>query len=210
MHEPTDKLIETLAREAKPVKPMWSPRMRAAGWLAAAAAAFTLVVVITGAGHSMLARFGDPLYAIEFLGTMLTGATAIVAAATISIPGRSWRWTLLPLPSALLWIVAASIRCAANTAPIGPVWASANCFWFITMISMPLAIALFVFLRRVASINLVNSTALGGLGVAALATTLLQFFHPEGTSAVDFITHVAAILTIVGFMSTLGRGALGP
>src|SRR5262249_49367176 len=131
-----------------------------------------------------------------------------IAAMTLSIPGRSDAWALLPLPSALLWIGAAIVRCLSNPQPGEPLLASAFCFEFITFVSLPLAVMLYFALKRVASVNLIKVTELGGLGIAAFAAALLQFFHPEQTTAIDFSTHIVATVLIVVLMSTIGRRAL--
>ena len=209
MREPTEKLIETLARDARPVRPLAPPLVRASALISAILIGFGLVVAITGAGSLMAARLHDTLYMLELAGTFLTGATAIAAAATLSVPGRSYSWMLLPLPSALLWFGAATTRCVLNIAQGSEsLFSSSSCFFFIAMVGMPLAVALFFVLRRSTAVNLASVMALGGLGVAALAATLLQFFHPEDTTAVDFATHLAATAGIVAFMMTLGSGAL--
>ena len=188
------------------------PLVRAAAWITVVALGFTSVVAVTGVASTMVERLPDTIYVLELVATLLTGVTAVIAAATLTVPGRSYRWTLLPLPSVIVWFGCAAVRCYQHVAVFGigalSPFESTNCFVFIAMVSMPLAIGLFFFLRRAAPINLGRVTALGGLGVAALAATLLQFFHPEDTTPVDFATHLAAVSAIVLFMMTFGRGAL--
>ena len=212
MREPTtDRLIEALALQARAVKPLLPPALRAAAWLALVAACFAFIIVLGGAGAEMASRLPDQIYLLELVATVVTGAAAIVAAAPLSIPGRSPRWLLLPLPSALVWFGCASWRCYRHVEAYGldlSPFQSVHCFMFITGASVPLAIAAFFFLRRALPMNSGRVTALAGLGVAALAAVLLQFFHPAETTPVDFATHLAAIALIVVVMTTLGRRAL--
>ena len=212
MREPTDQLIEDLARDARPVKPLSPPLARAAVWIAVIVLGFGLIVVLTGAGPEMISRLRNGVYMLELTATFLTGIAATVAATMLTIPGRSHWWALLPLPSAIVWLGCATTRCYQHVAAFGfdklsPL-ENVHCFVFIVMVGTPLAIALFFSLRRAAAINFAGVTALGGLGVASLAATLLQFFHPEDTTPVDVATHLAAVAAIIVFMTTLGRGAL--
>jgi hypothetical protein len=46
-------------------------------------------------------------------------------------------------------------------------------------------------------------TAVGGLGVAALAAATLQFYHPFDVTIVDLAVHVTAVLIVVAAI-TLG------
>jgi hypothetical protein len=65
---------------------------------------------------------------------------------------------------------------------LGP---SANCFVFIVgfsvPLSVPLAAALYWALKQATPLETLSVTAIGGLGVAALAATILQFFHSPFT-----------------------------
>jgi hypothetical protein len=206
--KPTDELIRDLVADARPVTPLQPPLVRALLWVLAVVCVFGVAVVIAGTGAVMLPRFSDTPYVLEFAGTVATAIAAIIAAMTLSIPGRSDAWALLPLPSTLLWIAAAAERCVANPQPGQSLFASAFCLEFIVGVSVPLAFTLFFVLRRIATVNLLKITALGGLGVAAFATALLQFFHPEQTTTIDFSTHVVATVLVVVLMCTTGQRAL--
>ncbi|MBI1211329.1 MAG: DUF1109 family protein [Alphaproteobacteria bacterium] len=208
MPKPTDELIQDLVADARPVTPLQPPLVRALLWVLAVVCVFAVAVAIAGTGAVMLPRLGDMPYVLEFAGTLTTAITAIIAAMTLSIPGRSDAWALLPLPSALLWIAAAAERCFANPQPGESIFASAFCFEFIVSVSIPLALTLFFVLRRIATVNLLKVTALGGLGVAAFATALLQFFHPEQTTTIDFSTHVVATVLVVVLICTIGQRVL--
>jgi hypothetical protein len=76
-------------------------------------------------------------------------------------------------------------------------------------LSIPLAAALYVVLRRARPLNLAPVMAIGGLGVAGLAVTTLQFFHPFDVTVMDLALHAAAVLTVIAFTSVLGRLRLG-
>ena len=66
------------------------------------------------------------------------------------------------------------------------------------------------FLGRARSIAPLPVALLGGLGAAALAALLLQFFHPFGLTAIDLPIHFAAVLALVGLSALARRRTLAP
>ena len=56
-------------------------------------------------------RNGDFQSALAWTASLLTGATAVVAAAHLALPDRSRRWALLPLPFLALWLTASGVGC---------------------------------------------------------------------------------------------------
>lgn len=212
MREPTDTLIERLSRSAAPVKPLWPPYLRAAAFVAGALLVMSAVAALAGQANIVFANLGDMPFAAAFVGALVTGICAVVAAIMTSVPGRSEAWAFLPLPGAVLWLLSGGVECYRYVAAFGlggdGPFASLGCFLFIVMAGVPAAVGVFFLLRRTVSINLVGVTALAGLGAAMLAVALLQFFHPPGTNPVDFATHIVAVVALMAFMLTLGRRAL--
>jgi uncharacterized membrane protein len=51
---------------------------------------------------------------------------------------------------------------------------------------------------------------LGGLGTAALAAFILQFFHPFAVTFVDLAFHLMAIAIVVSAAALLKRRTLSP
>src|SRR6185312_10138724 len=148
----TEELIESLGTQLSPVRPLLPPSWRAAGWLGGAALLGALVVSLTVGLHIFSTRTALPRVACQCAGEGLTAVTAVLAAFMRSVPGRSWRWALLPLPGCALWLAASGLGCLANGwslhGPGGFVGESSHCFAFILGASVPLAAALFLLLRR--------------------------------------------------------------
>ncbi len=69
--------------------------------------------------------------------------------------------------------------------------------------SIPVAVALYLALRRALPLEPLRVMAVGGLGVAALAAAALQFYHPFDVTIVDLAVHVTAVLIVVAAI-TLG------
>ncbi len=203
-----DRLIESLAGQLQPVRRV-PPGALALGWL---------VVVIVFAGylaamsdlHAMMRRLmAAPDMWLAALGSALTGVLAVVAAFMTSIPGRSPRWALLPLPALALWIWESGMGCARGwhlpglrDAGFGD---SDHCFIFICGLSLPLSLLLMVLLRWTFPLRPNLTLALGGLAAAGTAATLLNFFHPYDASVSDLVIHAVAVALVVGANRLFGE-----
>jgi hypothetical protein len=152
-------------------------------------------------------RASDPKLALELAGTLLTGILATVAAFELSLPDRPLRWALLPAPSFALWLGSSGYSCWRHWLVRGPdgwrIGESGDCFLWIVGLGVPLAVSLFVLLRRSHPLAPAPVAAMAGLGVASLAAFLLQFFHPFDVTFIDLGLHLAAVATVV----ILARGA---
>ena len=195
-------LIDELVAELRPVRPLPSPIVRAASWLAV-----VLVIAIALASFADLAEMRHRLMAVPdmwlaFVGSTLTAILAAVAAFELDLPDRSPRWSLLPLPALALWICASGLGCARGwgipgVPPMTPMH-STHCFAFIVSFSVPLSVLILFMLRRGYSLTPSLTGVCAGLAVAAAAATLLNFFHPYDIAAVDLAAHALAVALVVG------------
>jgi hypothetical protein len=206
----TDKLIEDLAGTLQPVRRLHAPLWRAGAWLLAVAAVCAVLILRFANLAIFMQRVAVPRTAAECAATAVTGITAVIAAFMLSVPGRSTRWALLPLPPFLSWLGASGLGCLQNGLSLHTggsfIGHSGHCFVFITAASVPLAIALFAMLRRARPIAPLPVAALGTLGVAAIAAFILQFFHPFDVTVIDLTLHLAAI----GLMVLVGTALRRP
>jgi hypothetical protein len=198
---PHDRLIESLAGKLEPVRPV-SPVWLAAGWLFVVIA-FALYLAHFCDRHAMMLRLSAaPDMWLAALGSAVTGVLAVVAAFMTSVPGRSTRWALLPLPALALWIWESGMGCArgwrlpmVHDAAMGD---SDHCLIFIVGVSLPLSLLLMVLLRWTFPLRPNLTLALGGLAAAGAAATLLNFFHPYDASVSDLVFHAVAVALVVG------------
>ena len=197
----TDKLIEDLATDARPVKPLASPLLRAGLLLAGLLAAMAVLVALGGHVTETIAHLASMPFALELVGAALAGVGAIIAAVTLSVPGRSPAWAYLPLPGLALWLAGGGFECYRQVSELGyaptSLLASQDCFTFIFGTGLFAAAAAYIFLRRYLSVDAVRVTALTALGSALLAAALLQFLHAHGTNPVDFATHIVAVALLM-------------
>ncbi len=205
----TAQLIDSLAADAKPVRRLRPPLARAALWLGAFVGIVATVTWATGAWPLMVERLGLTRFAVEMGATFLTGVAAVIAAFYLSLPDRSRFWMMLPLPPLALWLASSGYGCYENWISDGPqgwrLGRSSDCFIFILTTSIPVGIALYLALRRALPLDPLRVMAVGGLGVAALAATSLQFYHPFDVTIVDLAVHVTAVLIVVGCVMLGGR-----
>ena len=208
----TDGLIAELAGDLRPVKRLRPPLLRASLWLGVIAVLSIAFVAGFADMPTFMRRASDPKLALELVGTLLTGILAVVAAFELSLPDRSLRWGLLPLPSLLLWIGSSSYSCWRHWVVDGPSGYGAgeglHCFSWIVAFGVPLGISLFVLLRRAKPLAPAPVAAMAGLGVASIAAFLLQFFHPFDVTFVDLGLHLAAVIAVVVLARAASRSGL--
>lgn len=207
-----ERLVADLAAGLTPVRRLFAPGLRGAGWLAAVAMAGFVV-----AGHADLGalrqRMLVPDLLLSALGSVLTALAAAFAAFQTSVPGRSGAWALLPLPPAVLWIGASGLGCLRTWLAPGTGTAGAgdtgDCLAFLLVVSLPLSLSLGLMLRRACPLRPSLTAALGGLAAAAAAASLLVPIHPFDASASDLAVHLAVVGLVVALNGVLGERLLG-
>lgn len=212
--ESVDRLIGQLTDELVPVRRLWAPWARAGLWIGllfAVAAYFSMTTDVA----AMLQRLGSAADMwLSVIGSASTAILAAVAVFQLSLPDRSPRWALLPLPGAVLWIGASGIGClrvliepaTGHISVVDP----DDCFIFIISMSIPLSIVMIWMLRRAYTLRPNLTAAIGGLAVASAAATLLNFVHPFNVTISDLAVHALAIALVVGTNRLLGGNLLNP
>jgi hypothetical protein len=207
-----DRLIDALAADLRPVRPLLPPALRTLLWLilvAIVAAVLAMFADVSATWHR-LSAISDMW--IAALGSIATMATAALAAFELSLPDRSRAWALLPLPAATLWVGASGLGCIRSVLLPGTHVPAAgetlDCLLFIVGLSVPLSAALMVMLRRGYSLAPRLTAAMAGLASAASAATLLNLFHPFAVAAADLFVHGIAVLIVVVTVRAVGSRTL--
>ena len=211
-----DSLIDRLAAEMRPVRPLRAPPLRALTVLAAIVVIGLIAVAMLGDVAGLRERYADreALLALEMAAMLATAVLAILAAFFVSIPGRSKRWIAAPMPFFALWLLVSGLGCYGDFVLGGgggwELGESLHCLWFILATSAVIAPLLVWRLARAKPIYPLPVALLGGLGVAASSAFVLQFFHPFAVTFIDLAVHLAAILVVVGTVGLFNRRALAP
>ena len=212
----TDALVAALAAEARPVAPLSPPLRRAMRTLVPVALAGAALILIAGDVRGMLARYSgrELLMGVEMAAMLATALLAAIGAFALAVPGRSRRWLIAPLPPFLVWLGTSGLGCYRDLARLGPAgWTlghGGDCLQFILGASLPMGGLMLWRLSRARPIDPLPVALLGGLGAAALAAFLLQFFHPFGLTVIDLGVHFGAVLLIVGLAALSRRRTLAP
>ncbi|TLU73498.1 NrsF family protein [Lichenicoccus roseus] len=208
-----DPLIDALAQDLSPVRPLPGPVRRACLWIA--------VVCLLGIG---LAGFADldrmwarltatPDMTLAAIGAAGCAILAAIAAFISSVPGRSPWWAALPLPAAALWIGASGLGCLRTDllpdSMVEPPSDGMHCLVFIVSFSLPLSALLVLMLRRACPLRPDLSALLIGLASASAAATLLNLFHPFDAAATDLAVHALAVGLVILLNRILGGRLLG-
>lgn len=212
---PTDTLIDRLAAEVRPVRPLRAPGLRAFLALAALALAAGLAIALFGDVADLRRRYAgrEALLAFETMAMLATAALAIVAAFFRAVPGRSPWWVIAPLPALALWLLLSGLGCYDDFLRRGvdyEVGESLHCLSFILASSAIIAPLLIWRVARARPIDPLPVALLLALGSAAASAFILIFFHPFAVTFVDLGVHLSAMLVVAGVIGILNRRALKP
>lgn len=206
-----DALIGRLADDAAPVKPLRPPALRALAWLGAALAVIAGIVAYHGLRPDLAAELAEPGEMLALIAAAATGVAATFAAFFLAVPGYSARWSLLPLPVALVWISGLGIGCYADWVRYGPdgitLGESYECFQAIVLTSLALGVPLAILLRHARLVRPVLTAAMGGLALSSLAAAALELFHRTDARIMDVVWHVAAVTLVVALSSGWGAAS---
>ncbi|AIF47426.1 NrsF family protein [Dyella japonica] len=209
-----ESLIQSLGDQLTPVRRLPPPWRRALGWLLVVAVIATLLLVHHGAGPMIRRWTAEPDIAVAGFGAVMTAVCAAWAAFSLGVPGRSWRWALLPLPWLLLWVGASGLGCLHDwlgpSAHIAHFNEASDCLIFIVSFSVPLSILLILLLRRAYPLRPVLAAIMVGLASAAASAALLEIFHAFAVAATDLLTHALAVAIVVLANALMGGRLLRP
>jgi hypothetical protein len=205
----TPDLIESLVASAAPVRRLRPPVARAVGWLLFAAVMLALVAVGHGVRPDLDLRLQQPVFVIGVAASLATGILAAIASFIASVPDRSRRWLLLPVPALLVWLFTVGYSCLTAWVSIGPdgisLGETARCFATLVLVGAPLSLVLLVMLRFAALLAPTLVAIVGSLAVAALTSAALSLFHPLDATAMILMWNVGTAVLLVALGGLYGR-----
>jgi hypothetical protein len=151
--EDLDKLVESLAREAVPVKPAPHPFLLTLQWGAAAALYLVLSLWISGLRPDLLHKLHEPWFDAELLALLLLFVTASLSAAVLAFPDlhqmHKSAWS--PAVAFALFLLVMLLAWRADNPPAPLPLHSFECTASITLFALLPAAWTFLSLRRFAS-----------------------------------------------------------
>jgi hypothetical protein len=197
----TSSLIASLAANARPVRRLRAPALRAALWLLFAGSIIGALVLDHGMRPDLVRRFSQTSFVLEWAGSLSTAILAAFAAFYISLPGRSGRWAWLPVPALILWSGSMGQGCYADWLHFGAagltLGTSFDCLRFIAATTVPLAALLLFLLRYAAPIRPVSTTLMATLSVSALAASGQSLMHDLDTTIMVLAWHVGTVTLLL-------------
>jgi hypothetical protein len=205
----TEKLIQTLADTAKPVRPLRRPWVRSAIWLAIAVPYMALVVYVMSPRADLMAKLADGRYLFEQFATLATGVTAALAAFASTIPGYNRKILLVPALPLAAWLGDLGLGCIEASLSNG---LSLQSDWFclpaIILVGAIPAVAMVMMLRRGAPLTPCTTVTFGALAAAGLGDFGLRLFHPQDASLMVLVWQVGSVFILTALASCAGRRIL--
>lgn len=204
-----DPTIEALVADATPVRRLRAPLRRTLIWVGLALTVATIIGVIHGLRPDLHERLAEPLFVLGMFSALATGVLGAFAALMASLPDRSRRWLLLPLPAALLWVGGITGGCLLRWVTLDPDNVSLgvllNCLGILTAVSVPLSAALFWMLRPLMRVAPPGTVLMAGFATAALAAAALNLLHDFDASLTILVWNFGAALLVLGFDLLVAR-----
>lgn len=208
----TDKLIQSLAATAHPVRPLANPWARAAVWTAIALPYMALVILVVSPRADLLMKLTEARYLIEQIAAFATGIAAAMAAFASTIPGYSRRVLLLPLLPLAVWLGSLGEGCVETLIRLGPGGFSLQPDWFclpaIVLVGAIPAVTMVIMLRRGAPLFPYLSAGFGALAAAGLGNFGLRLFHPQDASLMVLVWQFGSVFLLTAVGCCAGRVVL--
>lgn len=205
----TSDVIDCLVADAKPVRRLHPPAVRALFWLMFAALILVLVAVGHGVRPDLMLKLGQPVFATSVVAALTTGVLAAMASFIASVPGQSRRWLLLPAPALAVWISTIGYGCLTGWVSIGPdgmsLGETARCFATLVVTSVPLSLVMLIMLRHVARLSPAPVAMVGSLAVAAMTAVALSLFHPLDATVLILSWNFGVTALFLAFSGLYGK-----
>jgi hypothetical protein len=204
----TSDLIHALVANAAPVRRLPHPMMRAAIWLVLSAAYVAAVVVAYSMLGASIIWSADGHFLVEQSATIITAATAAMAAFCRVVPGRSRLIGLAPLFPLGVWLASMGKACAATMYLLFSGGIAGEGAWDCVppsaLIGLGPAIIMLVMLRRGAPLFPRSTIALGALAAAALGNLGLRLFHEGDVTVVMLLWQLVALAGLTALAGLMG------
>lgn len=192
----TQELIEELTRSLAPVRPLWSPRKRAAVWsLAAILYVICLTVVLAAVGGGVQVATGG-LFAphVAAIGVASFASYAAFASVVPGHPRSAFFWPLLAIVAWIATYIFAYESVPATEVAVRQEW---HCVVIMVVGGAPLIGALMLMLRRGAAFAPRWAAAWSAIAVSVLMNVSACLWQPHPNDHLLLLWHGGALVTVV-------------
>ena len=209
MMKDTERLIQQLAENVKPTRPLARPWVRTGVWLAVSVPYLAVVLAM------MVFRNGPPSLTLDtrFIVEVVSGLVAGIAAARCAfgsvIPGYNRRfliWLTVPLA---VWLGSVGQSCIQQWIRQGfqslSLHHDLSCLPFIAFLASFPSVVLAVMLRRGAPLTPHLTAALGGLAAAGLGNLGLRLVFPEDANVGLLVWHIGGVFLLAALAAGVGH-----
>jgi hypothetical protein len=208
MNGDTSKLIQRLAEQIEPVRPLPVPLIRTAKWLIISAPYVALVALLMTPRQDLLLKLSESRYVVEQLSALAVAFAAATAAFAATVPGYD-RKIFLPILPLSLWLATLGHGCiqdwlhnGRDGLAIRPDW---MCLPAIALIGALPAVTMAVMLRRGAPLRPHLTSALGGLAAAGLGSFGLRLTESQDASVMVFVWQVGSVVVLSALAASVGN-----
>jgi len=205
----TAELIERLAQSPAPSRSATGTLARAIG--AGAFVSALLMLSVLGIRPDIAHAVGTFCFWLKFSYPLALAAIALATLERLARPGAHARagWELLPFATVIaVGLVQWTLTPAPDRTPLLLGHSSALCPWRIVALSLPLLLAAFLALRRLAPTRLVLSGTFAGLLAGATGAWIYAFACDENSAVFLAVWYTAGIALTALLGALLGRWAL--
>src|SRR3989442_1994573 len=100
----TTRLIQPLAGNVQPVRPLRRPWMRTVAWLAVSIPYVAIIVLVLTPRHDLILKLSETRYIVEQIAALAAGMGAAAAAFASTVPGYNRKFLILSLLPSIGWL----------------------------------------------------------------------------------------------------------
>ncbi|ATQ44617.1 DUF1109 domain-containing protein [Caulobacter mirabilis] len=206
----TERLIEQLARDVRPVRRHGVARRLAVGLVCGAAVSTALLLLWMGPRPDLAAAMRGGVFWMKWGYTIAIALIAALATIRLARPddagGERWLWLLLAPVLLLAGAGVAELLGAPQgmwlSMWLGHSWKS--CPWRVLLLALPIFVGLLWAFRRLAPTRLRAAGATAGLASGAFAATVYCLHCPEVSALFVLTWYSLGILLAAGLGALLG------
>lgn len=210
----TDDLINQLGQQAKPIKPLRSPLMRAILWLFILGICMMIGIVTVGLRHDFMEIIMHPIFILEMASLLIAGICSVIATFQLSVPSEKVTpitWALLGLSSILLlsrmaicfiYSTPESLSAYANSTVGLPIILEALAMSFVP------AVVLFWLIKKGAPVRSGLTAVAGLLALSSFAAMGCRSICPMNDPAYIIIWQGLPLMVLIVIGLLIGRSAL--